>query len=196
MSLSRVVRKEKVCSIGKYSRNPVLNSFNLISCPMRIKWIRCKIWEQKHNFPLWLRPKKGTKANTVGMMTALPPASSFSKTNSSKTPWWFIHVRARIFQTGFSTYNSSLCRYFLSHCSGKCDPPLLLKCQSVKEELSMALWSFPRAQEAFTEVRITEWRSFSWARFDRDGLSIQIVKISSITGTLSTGRLRHQNWKY
>lgn len=50
------------------------------------------------------------------------------------------------------------------------------------------------------DYRAHEMKEFTSAvlpeRFDRDGLSLQSVKLSGITGMLNTGRPFHQNWKY
>lgn len=73
-------------------------------------------------------------------------------------------------------------------CKGRdiCGP--LIISQSVEVVYSSQDYGADGMKE-FTSTALPE-------RFDRDGLSLQSVKLSGITGMLNTGSPFHQNWMY
>lgn len=159
-------------------------------------------YQQKNSFPLWLRQKKERKK--IGIILA-----AVSLQSRSKTPWWFIHIAAKISNLQLSCCcwllwpTKLLIFFFFSHCSGKCDPrcyckapkckgrdicgPLIIS-QSGEVVYSSQDYGADGMKE-FTSTALPE-------RFDRDGLSLQSVKLSGITGMLNTGSPFHQNWMY
>lgn len=69
----------------------------LQSAPQRcfkIKMNQIQNYQQKHNFPLWLRQKE--KKNICMILAAV------SLQSRTKTPWWFIHIAAKIFNLQLS----------------------------------------------------------------------------------------------